>query len=107
MKIQKMSKAELLNEMRELDWKIKTTEDFTERYRHRQRYKMARKYFYECNLCADARTETYIDAMGEEKERFIRDCGLSVCPYHDYFVDLANGVEDDVTKGLKIFLSRY
>jgi len=107
MKIQKMSKAELLNEMRELDWKIKTAEDFTEQYRHRQRYKMARKYFYECNLCADARTETYIDAMGEEKERFIRDCGLSVCPYHDYFVDLANGVEDDVTKGLKIFLSRY
>ena len=107
MKIQKMSKAELLNEMRELDWKIKTAEDFTEQYRHRQRYKMARKYFYECNLCADARTETYIDARGEEKERFIRDCGLSVCPYHDYFVDLANGVEDDVTKGLKIFLSRY
>ena len=107
MKIQKMSKAELLNEMRELDWKIKTAEDLTEQYRHRQRYKMARKYFYECNLCADARTETYIDARGEEKERFIRDCGLSVCPYHDYFVDLANGVEDDVTKSLKIFLSRF
>jgi len=102
-----MSKAELLNEMRELDWKIKTAEDFTEQYRHRQRYKRARKYFYECSLCADARTETYIDARGEEKERFIRDCGLSVCPYHDYFVDLANGVEDDVTKSLKIFLSRF
>ena len=107
MKIQKMSKAELLNEMRELDWKIKTAEDFTEQYRHRQRYKMARRHFYECKLCADAKIETYIDKNGDERERLVKDCGLSVCPYHDYFVDLANGVEDDVTKGLKIFLSRY
>ena len=107
MKIQKMSKAELLNEMRELDWKIKTTEDFTERYRYQQRYKMARRHFYECKLCADAKIETYIDKNGDERERLVKDCGLSVCPYHDYFVDLANGVEDDVTKGLKIFLSRY
>lgn len=107
MEMQKMSKAELLNEMRELDWKIKTTEDFTERYRYQQRYKMARKHFYECRICADAIIETYIDLRGEEKERFIRNCGLEVCPYHDYFIDLANGIEDDVTKGLKIFLSRY
>jgi hypothetical protein len=103
----KMSKAELLREMEYSRLKIKTAKDVTARERYRTRYKMARKHFYECNLCADALTETYIDARGEEKERFIRDCGLSVCPYHDYFVDLANGVEDDVTKGLKIFLSRY
>ena len=107
MKIQKMSKAELLNEMRELDWKIKTTEDFTERYRHQQRYKMARRHFYECKLCADAKIETYIDKNGDERERLVKDCGLSVCPYHDYFVDQANGIEDDVTKSLKIFLSRF
>jgi len=107
MKIQKMSKAELLNEMRELDWKIKTTEDFTERYRYQQRYKMARRHFYECKLCADAKIETYIDKNGDERERLVKDCGLSVCPYHDYFVDQANGIEDDVTKSLKIFLSRF
>ena len=107
MEIQKMSKAELLKEIKRLAEKVKTTEDFAMWYRYRQRYKMARRHFYECRICADAVVETYIDLRGEEKERFIRDCGLSVCPYHDYFVDLANGVEDDVTKGLKIFLSRY
>ena len=107
MEIQKMSKAELLKEMKRLADKIKATKDTAVQYRYKQRYKMARRHFYECRLCADARTETYIDARGEEKEWFIRDCGLEVCPYHDYFVGLANGVEDDVTKGLKIFLSRY
>lgn len=107
MEIHKMSKAELLDEMARLKNKIATAKGDTVRYRYRQRYKMARKHFYECRLCADAKIETYIDLKGEEKERFIRDCGLEACPYHDYFIDLANGIEDDVTKGLKIFLSRY
>ena len=103
----KMSKAELLREMEYSRLKIKTAKDVTARERYRNRYKRARKHFYECNLCADAWTETYIGSDGDEKERYVQDCGLEVCPYHDYFVDLANGVEDDVTKGLKIFLSRY
>ncbi len=107
MEIQKMSKAELLKEMNRLADKIKATKDTAVRYRYKQRYKMARRHFYECRICADAVVETYIDLRGKEKERFIRDCGLEVCPYHDYFVDQANGIEDDVTKGLKIFLSRY
>lgn len=102
-----MSKAELYAEMKRLQGKIRATEDITVRQRYRNRYKLARRHFYECRLCADAIIETYIDLRGEEKEQFIRDCGLEVCPYHDYFVDQANGIEDDVTKGLKIFLSRY
>ncbi len=107
MEIQKMSKAELLKEMKRLANEIKATKDAAVQYRYKQRYKMARRHFYECRLCADAIIETYIDLRGEEKEKFIRDCGQAVCPYHDYFVDLANGVEDDVTRNLKIFLSRY
>ncbi len=107
MEIQKMSKAELFKEMKRLADKIKATKDTAVQYRYKQRYKMARRHFYECRICADATIEPYIDKNGDERERLIKDCGLSVCPYHDYFVDLANGVEDDVTKGLKIFLSRY
>ena len=107
MEMHRMTKAELYEAIKRYQDKIRTAKDVTVRERYRTSYKMARTYFYECNLCAYARTETYIAARGEEKERFIRDCGLSVCPYHDYFVDLANGIEDDVTKGLKIFLSRY
>ncbi len=107
MEIQKMSKAELLKEMKRLADKIKATKDTAVQYRYKQRYKMARRHFYECRLCADARTETYIGSDGDERELYVQDCGLEVCPYHDYFVDLANGVEDDVTKGLKIFLSKY
>ena len=102
-----LSKAELYGEMKRFQEKIRTVKDVAVRERYRNRYKRARKHFYECNLCADAVTETYIDLRGEEKDRFVRDCGLDICPYHDYFVELANGVEDDVTKGLKIFLSRY
>ena len=107
MEMHRMTKAELYEAMKWYQDKIRTAKDVTVREGFRTRYKRARKHFYECNLCADALTETYIDARGEEKERFVRDCGLDICPYHDYFVDLANGVEDDVTKGLKIFLSRY
>ena len=107
MEIQKMSKAELFKEMKRLADKIKATKDTAVQYRYKQRYKMARRHFYECRLCNDAEIEPFVDKNGDERERLIRDCGLAECPYHDYFVDLANGVEDDVTKGLKIFLSRY
>ena len=102
-----MSKAELYAEMKRLQGKIRATKDITVRQRYRNRYELARRHFYECRLCADATIETYIDKNGDERERLIRDCGLDKCPYHDYFIDLANGVEDDITKGLKIFLSRY
>lgn len=107
MEIHRMTKAELYKAIKRYQDKIRTAKDVTVRERYRTRYKMARKHFYECNLCADARTETCIGSDGDEEERYVQDCGLEVCPYHDYFVDLANEVEDDVTKGLKIFLSGY
>ena len=100
MEIQEISKAELFKEMKRLADKIKATKDTAVQYRYKQRYKMARRHFYECRICADATIEPYIDKNGDERERLIKDCVLSVCLYHDYFVDLANGVEDDVTKGL-------
>ena len=73
MEIQEISKAELFKEMKRLADKIKATKEKAVQYRYKQRYKMARRHFYECRICADAVVETYIDLRGEEKERFIRD----------------------------------
>lgn len=107
MEMHRMTKAELYEAIKRYQDKIRTAKDVTVRGKYRNRYKRARRHFYECRLCADAEIEPYIDKNGDERERLIRDCGLDKCPYHDYFIDLANGVEDDITKGLKIFLSRY
>lgn len=96
----RMSKGDLLREIKRIEKKIGEVTDEKVLYRYKQRYKLARRHFYECRLCADAEIEPYIDKKGDERERLIRDCGLEDCPYHSYFEDLANGIVDDTTRVL-------
>jgi len=98
MDYQRMSKCDLLREIKRIEKKIGEATDEKRLQRYQKRYKLARRHFYECKLCADAKIELYIDKNGDERERLIKDCGLSVCPYHNYFEDLANGIEDATTK---------
>ena len=99
--LHQMSKADLLREMQRLKKRVEKATDVKKLYRYKQRYKAVRRHFYECRLCNDAEIEPFVDKNGDERERLIRDCGLADCPYHNYFEDLANGIEDATTKVLE------
>lgn len=86
-----MSKKELLKEIERIEDKIKFVQDADKLERYETRLTKAKSYFYECRGCDHSKTETYIGKDGEEKERFLRDCGKEKCPYHDYFVKDAVG----------------
>ena len=94
----RMSKSDLLREMQRIEKKIGEVTDEKKLKRYKQRYKMARRHFYECRLCNDAEIEPFVDKNGDERERIVRDCGLADCPYRNYFEDLADGIVDETTR---------
>ena len=100
MDYRRMSKGDLLREMKRIEKKIQEVTDEKKLKRYQKRHKIVKRHFYECRLCNDAEIEPFVDKNGDERERLIRDCGLAECPYHNYFEDLANGIVDDTTRVL-------
>lgn len=97
----RMAKGDLFREIKRIEKKIGEVTDEEKIKRYKRRLKLLRRHFYECKLCMDAEVEIYINKKGDELERLIKDCGLSVCPYHNYFEDLANGITDATTDVLE------
>lgn len=67
-------------------------------------YIRAKRHFYECRFCADAKIETITNKRGDEEDRLISSC-KGACRYHGYFIEQMEKREDEITKGLNEFLS--